>query len=304
MSSIQISLIAGAIIGIGLVIIISRLVPATPDLRAFLDNLSSTESTITAVDTQAGAANITDQIGLWLMRTLPTGWLIPARSDLAILRKPLYRFYGEKAVFGLVGLVLPLAIGVLATATAALFGFSIPIYIPIGVSLLTAVGLSFLPDYNLRDDAKQARTTFRRALTTYVDLISMQRRSNRHPRQALESAATAANSWVLQRLQEALTRSKLTGDYPWDALTKLGKELDVPDLIEIADIMRLAGDDHAAVYDQLRARSQSMRDALRAEDLSAANAAGVRVNIPMATLGMIFVAFMGVPVLIRLFAAF
>lgn len=302
MTSIQLALIAGAIIATGVAVIIYSLVPATPELRSFLDHLSpSTPTAPAGVSTSpTGASSGTDQIGLWMMRTLPTGWLAPSRADLAILRKPLHQFYGEKVLFGAAGLFLPLVVATFAALAGVMFGFSFPLYLPIGLSLAAAVGLSFIPDYNVRSDAAAARKSFRHALAIYIDLVSMQRRRNAQPRQAMETAAAAADSWVLLRLREVLTRSKLTGDYPWDALTDLGTELDLPDLVEVADIMRLAGDDHAAVYDQLRARSAAMRDALRAEDLSDANSAGVRLWVPTTTLGLIFIMILGVPVILRL----
>ena len=301
MTTIQLALIAGAITALGLAIIVYRLIPADPELSTFLTNLSPTQSTTSSLQqVDPTGTGVTDRIGLWIMRTLPTGWLAPSRADLAMLRKPLHSFYGEKVTFGLVGLVLPLALSAIVAIIGGLTGFSLPLYIPIGASLLTAIGFSFIPDYNVRTDAADARKAFRQALAVYIDLVSMQRRGNAQPRQAMESAATIADSWVLQRLKEVLIRSRVTGDFPWDALTDLGNEIALSELVEIADIMRLAGDDQVAIYNQLRSKASAMRDALRAEDLADANAAGVRLWMPTVILGLIFIVILGVPVLIRL----
>ncbi len=300
MTTIQLALLAGAIIASGLAIIVYRLLPTDPDLGTFLDNLSPTQSSSSVQSADPTGASFTDRVGLWIMRTLPTGWLAPSRADLAMLRKPLHVFYGEKITFGLVGLVMPLALSAIVAVIGIFAGFSIPLYIPIGVSLLAAVGFSFFPNYNVKSDAADARKAFRQALAVYIDLVSMQRRGNAQPRQAMETAATIADSWVLLRLKEVLIRSRVTGDFPWDALTDLGNELALSELVEIADIMRLAGDDQVAIYNQLRSKASSLRDALRAEDLTAANAAGVRLWMPTTTLGVIFITILGVPVLIRL----
>lgn len=301
MTTIQLALLAGAITALGLAVIVYRLIPADPDLSTFLTNLSPAQTPSSGLQlVDPTSASFTDRIGLWIMRTLPTGWLAPSRADLALLRKPLHVFYGEKVTFGLVGLMLPLALSGIALVIGNVIGFSIPLYIPIGVSLLTAVGFSFIPDYNVRTDAADARKAFRSALAVYIDLVSMQRRSNAQPRQAMETAATVADSWVLQRLKEVLIRSRVTGDFPWDALTDLGNEMALSELVEIADIMRLAGDDQVAIYTSLRSKASAIRDALRAEDLAAANAAGVRLWLPATALGLIFITILGVPIVLRL----
>lgn len=300
MTTVQLALLAGAITAFGIAIIVVRLIPADPDLSTFLTNLSPTQTSGSLQDVDPAGSSITDRIGLWIMRTLPTGWLAPSRADLALLRKPLHVFYGEKVTFGLVGLVLPLALSAIVAVIGGITGFTIPLYIPIGVSLLTAIAFSFIPNYNVRTDAADARKAFRQALAVYVDLVSMQRRGNAQPRQAMEIAASVADSWVLLRLKEVLIRSRVTGDFPWDALTSLGNELALPELVEIADIMRLAGDDQVAIYNQLRSKASSIRDALRAEDLADANANGVRVWMPTVCLGLLFVVILGTPVILRL----
>lgn len=299
MNSIQIALIVGAFTASGLAIILLRLIPADPDLRSFLADLSPTD---TPPDTPTSSGGVTgsDRVGLWITRTLHTSWLNPPAADLAILRKPLYQFWGEKVTFALAGLLLPLALSALAAVVSAFTGFSIPLYVPIVATIACAVGFSFIPDYNVRSDAATARFTFRQTLAVYVDLVSMQRRTNAQPRQAMEVAAAAADAWALHRIREVLLRSTVTGDFPWDALADLGAQIAVPELVEVADIMRLAGNDDAAVFRQLRACAASLRDRLRNEELTRANAAGVRLAIPVTLLGALFILLPSAPVILRL----
>lgn len=299
MNSIQLALIVGAFTASGLAIIVLRLIPADPDLRSFLADLSPNDQP-TGIPTTGGGVTGTDRVGLWITRTLHTSWLNPPAADLAILRKPLYQFWGEKVMFGLVGLLLPLAVSALAAVVSAFTGFRIPLYLPIVATIACAVGFSFIPDYNVRSDAATARFTFRQTLAVYVDLVSMQRRTKAQPRQAMEVAADAADAWALHRIREVLLRSKVTGDFPWDALSDLGDQIAVPELVEVADIMRLAGNDDAAVFHQLRSYAASMRDALRNEDLARANAAAIRLSIPSVLLGILFILLLCVPILLRL----
>jgi hypothetical protein len=66
-----------------------------------------------------------------------------------------------------------------------------------------------------------------------------------------------------------------------------------------ADIMRLSGEEGAQIYTQLRARSASMRAAMLNAELTKANEVGERMSIPMSLLGVIFMAILVAPALLR-----
>jgi Flp pilus assembly protein TadB len=136
------------------------------------------------------------------------------------------RFYGEKLLFGMLGLVMVPVLSVLLSV----LGWRLPAVVPVVVTLGLAVGMFFLPDYNVRDDAKRARTEFARALGAYADLVALERHAGSGPRQALEVAAGVGASWVFRRLREELAFSSWSGEQPWQALRRLSQELGVPEL--------------------------------------------------------------------------
>ena len=70
-------------------------------------------------------------------------------------------------------------------------------------------------------------------------------------------------------------------------------------LDDLADIMRLSGEEGAQVYAQLRARSASMRAAMLNTEKAKANEIGERMSIPMSLLGVIFLAILVAPALLR-----
>ncbi len=70
---------------------------------------------------------------------------------------------------------------------------------------------------------------------------------------------------------------------------------------DFADIMRLSGEQGASAYTSLRARAAGMRTALLNDDLAEANAIGERMSIPGSLLGVIFMALLVAPSLIRMF---
>jgi Flp pilus assembly protein TadB len=172
--------------------------------------------------------------------------------------------------------------------------------IPAVASLGLATAMFFIPNYNAVDEAKKARLEFTRALGAYIELVALERNNGSGPRQAMEAAAEIGESWVFTRLSEELTRSRWSGRPPWDALHALADELGLPELDDFADIMRLSGEEGASIYTTLRARSAAMRTAMLNDELAAANAVGERMSIPGSLLGVIFMALLLAPSLLRM----
>lgn len=294
MTTLQLAMIAGALVGLGLATAVLTVAPTHPDLRDFLLRLN-TPTQAGPVDTPE-AGDYRDRMGVWLMRHLPlTRLLRPPTKELALLRMPLHRFYAEKFSFALVGMVFP----TLAAGLLVIFGVDLPFVIPVIVALVAGLGLSFIPDLNVREAAKVARHEFRHALSAYVDLVAIARNSGAQPRQAMEMAARTGDSWVFTRINEELVDSRFSGRTPWDSLTRLADELEIPDLASVADIMRLSAEDNAAVYTTLRDRAASMRNALQSQEAARENEAAERASMPQALLLLVFLVALGTPVFLR-----
>ena len=292
----QVAAAAGALIGLGVALLLARVLPAHPDLGDALDRLSPPRTRRAADSTAASAQDVTGWVGLWAMRVLPARtWGRTPAAELAILRKPVSRFYGEKLTYAAVGLAIAPGLTMLFTLAGASLPFAVPVVASVG---LCAV-MFFLPDYNVRDDARKARAEFTRALTAYIDLVALERNNGSGPRQAMEAAAAVGDSWVFTRLSQELARTRWSGLTPWEALRALGDELGVGELDDLADIMRLSGEEGAQVYASLRARSAGMRAATLTHDKAKANEVGERMSIPMSLLGVIFLAILVAPALLR-----
>jgi Flp pilus assembly protein TadB len=291
----QLAVAAGALLGAGVALLIWRLVPAQPDLRDALARLSP-QPARRAGSAPATVGDSTQRLGQWAMRVLPPGlWGRTPTKELAILRIPLSRFYGQKVSYALLGTAIPSLLTVLFNA----FGASLPLYVPAGAGLVLGGVLFMLPDYNARDDARRARAEFARALGAYIDLVALERHNGSGPRQAMEAAAAVGDSWVFRRLSEELARTRWSGLTPWESLRALGDELGLPELEDLADIMRLSGEEGAGVYATLRARSAGMRTAMLTTEKAKANEVAERMSIPMSLLGVIFLAILLTPALLR-----
>lgn len=296
-TGLQLALLGGVLGGAGLAGIVWRLLPVQPHPGDVLARLAPEAARPVTVEPGAQTGGtVSDRLGRWAMKTLPGGtWGSPPRQELALLRIPLARFYGDKLLYAFVGLLIPPFL----TAVAAVMGWQLPFLLPVGASLVLAGIMFFLPDYNARDDATRARTEFARALGAWTDLVALERNGGSGPRQAMEVAAGIGDSWVFRRLREELALSSWTGEPPWDALKRLSHQLGLPELSDVADIVRLGGEQGAQIYGQLRARSASLRTAMLSDDLTEANAVGEKMSIPMSVLGVIFLIILVAPALLR-----
>jgi Flp pilus assembly protein TadB len=294
-TGLQLALLGGVLMAAGLVLLVSRLAPARPDLADALDRLSPDPHRPQAAVGVEGVS-AADRVGRWGVRLFPAlVWGRAPVQQLSLLRISTVRFYGEKLLFALIGLVMVPVLSVLL----AVLGWRLPIAVPVLVTVGLAAGMFFLPDYNVRDDAKRARTEFARALGAYADLVALERNAGSGPRQALEVAAAVGDSWVFRRIREELAFSSWSGEQPWQALRRMSEELGVPELGDLADIVRLSGEEGAQIYSQLRGRSASMRAAMLTDEVTSANTVGEKLSIPMSILGVIFLIILVTPALLR-----
>lgn len=298
-TGLQLALLGGALVGLGVACLLWRFSPAQPDLADVVHRYS-----IAGVKSRAAAATITptgtaDKLGIWAIKRLPPGWWgkTPTK-ELALLRIPVHRHYGSKVMFAITGLLIPPVLTYLFTA----LGWAIPILIPTAGSVGMAAVMFFLPDVNARSDARRARAEFARSLVAYIDLVALERVAGSGARQAMELAADVGDSWVFRRISEELARSRWSGVAPWDALHALADELGLPELDDVADIMRLSKEG-SQVYSNLRARSNALRNAMLNAELAKANATNDRMDIPMSLLWVVFMVILIAPSLLRVMGA-
>ena len=301
-------LLAGAVIGVGLTMVVAGLRTPAPDLRSAVRRLTAAaplsaappgQSTATAqltATTQAADAPFGVVGALAAARIAEALRLERHHADLALTGTTASRMALEKVGYGVVGLMFP----VLLTAILSIAGLAMPAALPMAAGVAIGVAMSFLPEVELRRRAGQARTQMRRTVCTYLELVALERAADAGAVEALERAAAIGQGPGFALIRESLLRARLEGRTPWVQLAALSDELAVPELGDVADIMRLSGEDGAAVLPTLRARAASLRTSLLQAEVAAANAASERMSIPVALLGVAFMALLGFPALWRI----
>jgi Flp pilus assembly protein TadB len=282
---------AGLLGGLACWVAVSELWPARPSLRAAVGRLD-----VRAPDVQVLSGSAVSRSLIWRFGAAARWIPVPA-GDLRLLGQRHDEWLARKVLLGLGGL----AVCPVAVALAALGGRSLPWTIPVAGSLAIAAALFLAPDLVTRVNAAERRRDFRYALTSYLDLVALERGGGAAPPEALEAAAQIGDGWAFERIAAALDQARKAGRPPWEALGTLAAETGIPELADVAEIAAIAGNEGARILDTLSARAESMR----AEALAAAKAqAGARSTtmvLPIAMLAAGFLMLLVFPEFYRLF---
>jgi pilus assembly protein TadC len=281
---------AGILGGLGVFIAVRELVPAPSRLDAALARLDL-GAALEPGPGPAPAGRLAHAVASELH------WLPVPAADLALLGKDRATWIASKVGCGLLGLAVPPLLAGLASLTGARLGWSAPAVI----SLLCGAGLFFAPDLVTRVNAAERRTDFRRALTSYLDLVALERGAGAGPTEALEAAAEIGDGWAFRRISAALDAARRAGAAPWTALASLARETGISELADVADIAEVAGQEGAKILDTLAARAASMRDEALAADRATAGSRSTTMVIPIALLGAGFLLLLIFPIVYRTF---
>jgi hypothetical protein len=298
MSPLWLTVLAGVLVGGGVVVVVAGLAPARPDLADAVRRLLPTES-----DLGGSASVASGRLARLRARVLPPAVQLLGLAryglDLRTVQLRAEDLAAKKIGYGLLGLAFPS----LMTAGLALAGVRLPFGLPAAAGLVLGGVFFFLPDLNLRQDAATARSALRRATCVFCELVAMERLSDAGPTEALDRAAAIGGSAEFTRIRDGLLRAELAGQPSWTGLSDLAAATGVSELGDVADIMRLAGRDGAAVYATLRARAASLRTQLLTASTAKANAASEHMVVPVSLLGLCFMALLGYPAFIRILTA-
>ena len=254
-------LLAGASVGTGLLVIVMVLSRPVPGIAATLNRLDRTRRprrSLTA--SAAGAANdgrldrVREGVGARIeAEGAARGWqLIRTRQDLAVMNRSMTVHLGTKALLGLGAFVwFPVVVLLLGFGG----GLGIPLIIAVGAGIFGF----FLPDLALHREAEARRRDFRHVTGAFLDLVAMNLAGGRGLPEALMAASSFGDHWAMVRMRQALSNARIMGWTPWEGIARLGRDLGVDELRDLASALALAGDEGARIRMSLMARAESMR---------------------------------------------
>ncbi|MER6386169.1 type II secretion system F family protein [Streptomyces sp. NPDC001250] len=284
--------LSGGTVGAGLALLVREMLRPQPALGPALARSAPAALTMPEPELDRD-----ERWGRWLQARLERlpGVRVPT-TNLALLGQGPGVFMLKKSALAGLGLLCPS----LASIPWIIAGVSLPFYVPAGVGLIIAVLLFITPDLAVRDQAKRAREEFAHALSAYIDLVALKRAADVAPAEALEKATEVGRGWPFLYLQGALRRARLEKIPPYQALTELAVEYELPVLDDVADIMRGSATDGTAVYKALRARTAALNAELLADQAAEANAASEKMTAPGALLAVLVMLLMAFPAVIRI----
>lgn len=278
-------ILIGLSLGLGLFLLLRALLPAQPDLRAALRRQSDSDPDHAAETPGEDLKGLSGAIGVRVYPYLAhASWLKIPYKDLALIRKSVPQYLGDKVGTMLVALLWPPLLNALLVFSP---GGGMSWGLPLGMSLLLGAAAFFLPDIRIRQQAAQARDNFARHLGAYIEMVALVRANGSGTADALHQASVVGDSWVFLRLQEELDKADTSHRAPWDALRMLAEEVDAPDLSDLADQLVLTGQG-VSVYESMREAASGLRHKNLSKEQSEATSATKRLRLPLGLLALVF----------------
>jgi hypothetical protein len=277
--------IPGALIGLAVALLFLRSAPRTQRASDVLRRYDTADrERRQAAPVIVRGTRVSERVGGWLSAraaspdenttTRIPGFTTP-KKDLDLLDRTESDFYFEKAIYAIIGLLAPIAITFITAST-----LGIASAVPLVLSPVLAFSFWFIPDSKVRSLAAARRREFVRFVTVYLELVSVALLGESTPDQAMSKALTVSNSWVFERIRREYRIAEVTRMSKWQALERLGDQVKVPALGEMARMMRMS-DDEVGVRRQLRAACNKLRKQLVTDDAMRAEAATARMQGPI-----------------------
>lgn len=292
-------MLAGAGIGLGLCLLLIGAFPPRTPLNVVLARLDPRPQAQPDKPQPSQRGWATRAMQPLSRRLGDLGLPTPARRrDLLVLGRDVQEHLTAKSAFAVTGLLAPSVLGLVLLAADIRLGWPVPLG---GGIVLATIGF-LVPDLDAKAQARRRRAEFRTALAVFLDLTVVTLAGGAGVEGALTTAASVGRGWTFDRIRGALESSRMTRVPPWEELGRLGTELDVSELVELASSISLAGTEGARVRATLTARTESLRLHQLADAESEASAATERMSLPVMVLFTGFLVFIGYPALAAVLA--
>lgn len=279
----------------GLLLLLSGLFPERIPLAQALGRVHQPRTTINVRTAQrpprltrlVGAPAAASFLGKALDRRTSTDLRIAGTTSAELL--------ATMALTFLVGLVWAPVVAAIMALGGVTVGWVVPAW---GSLLLGSIGAA-VPLLSLRVDAAKRRRAFLHALSCFLDLVAVRLASGAGVDGALNQCADSGRGWAFVEIRQALAEARLMGEAPWGGLARLGEDLAIAELGELAASVSLAGNEGARVRTSLSAKARSIRTKGLANAQATAESASETMSLPVVMLMFGFVAFLGYPAVMQ-----
>lgn len=295
MNDLMIAMLLASGVGLGLFITLRgfrRRPAALADTMVALDRSTATGAPAfqpRVIDDLSGLQRYLARPGLRMLESLGVTDRGLLETQLRVLDKSVERHAYEKMFGAVVGVILPLFVGLFFSANR--------IEVSPLIMLIAAIGLGalgfFYPDIPLNEKVLERQSAFRHSLASYLDLVTIILAGGGGTESALVGAAEAGDSWVFAEIRAALRRGELTGRSPWEMFDELGAHYQIDELRELAASVALAGGQGARVRQSLIAKAEALRSQQSASIESEAESNTEKMIIPVSLMVLGLMVFIG-----------
>ncbi|HEX4400144.1 MAG TPA: hypothetical protein VHZ98_02330 [Galbitalea sp.] len=291
MSPLLVAFLPGAVIGVGLALLLLRAAPRLLRTGDALTRLGDVSPSPVA----AASTKVSERLGNWVHQHAPTipGFTAPLKQ-LDLLEIPVSRFYGQKLQLAGIGFIAPIILPIFFQLTLGYF-FALPLLL----CPVLAIIMWTVPDGTVRAKAKDAQREFTRFVTVYLELVAVALLGDTTTDSALTSAAGVSDTWVFRRIRREYRVADLTRVSKWDALEHLGTDIEVPALVDMSRLLRLS-EARVGLREQLRAACRKLRAQVAADDKDAAQRLTSRMDLPVLCCLLPILAITITPTLLQL----
>lgn len=305
---ITVVILFGALAGAGIFLLVTLLDQrpvSGPSALARLDldrQRFRRDSVLTVDDRFVGESLRLRRVGAQLREVMEArgiGLPTSVRADLAMTARSVEGHIATSLVCGVIGVAIPVAFGIVLVALGITAVGLVPLW---GALLLGGLG-AVLPTLQLRGTAADRRRDFRHVISSFLDLVAMNLSGGRGVPEALDTASGISQGWGMRLIRDTLRTARLQGVTPWSALGRMGDELQIDELRDLAAALGLVAEDGAKVRDSLYARADSMRQRELAEAEGRAQARSQSMLVAQLLLCVGFLIFLTYPAIARVLSS-
>src|ERR1700677_2034250 len=206
----------GALTGLALFLLIFALIPRRVGLARRIAAFDAGRAPALRAVSYPGDGKesaLSKRLGAALARfCAEQGWEFrPLRANLALVGKSFENYLATKVMLGFLGLILP----PIVLAGLGFGGIHVSVIVPVWVALVFAAVFFFLPDLQLRQQARKRRRdfplgigAFRHAIGASTDLVAMSLSGARGGPEPLMAASEIGEGWAFWRISDALANDR------------------------------------------------------------------------------------------------
>ncbi len=281
--------VAGLATALSILLVVDGMRQPQPRLEQTIRRLHRDPQPLTV-----GGPSLTQRVGNSVINS-PLGARVATwRQALRLVGTDPATHVGFLVLASVAGFLIPALVLTLLQLTGVV---SLGLYVPMGLSLAGAVVAPVALHADVMSRSEERRIDLRYQLSAYLDMVTMLLAGNTGHEGALDQAARAGDGALFVELRRRMREVAATGNSLVGALTLVGDDFGVVELVQVASAAQLSANEGAPVARTLAAKCSTLRGTLAAEQEAASRVRNDKVTPPLVGMAVLFMAVIIYPAL-------